>query len=146
MLALVARAGVPDSAPGALTGDLPSPSFGLLALQMLLALGLVCALAYVLLNWGLKKVFRLGPTHGVVKVHERAPLEPRKSVYVVEAAGQYFLVGSAEGHLSLLATLDEEKARAALADKASRAPRPAKSFAEVLKKLTAPKKPPETPK
>jgi flagellar biogenesis protein FliO len=56
----------------------------------------------------------------------RCPLEPRRSVYVIEAAGRSFLIGVGEGPMTVLAELDGEKLASALAAPAS--PR----FADVL--------------
>lgn len=71
----------------------------------LLSLGLVCLLAYVTLRWlGQRGVGRA--RGAAVRVVARCPLEPRRSVYVIEASGRYFLIGAGEGGMSLLAELD----------------------------------------
>jgi flagellar protein FliO/FliZ len=78
---------------------------------MVLVLLAVCALAYALLRWGLRR-FQATSTsraHGM-RVLARLSLEPRRSVYVVEIAGRYFVLGTAEGGLSTLAELDAETA------------------------------------
>lgn len=40
----------------------------------------------------------------------RVPLEPRRSVYVLELAGRHLVLGSSEGGVQLLAELDAEAA------------------------------------
>jgi flagellar biogenesis protein FliO len=40
-------------------------------------------------------------------------LEPRRSVYVIEAAGRSFLIGVGEGPMTVLAELDGDKLKAA---------------------------------
>jgi len=86
---------------------------------MLLVLALVVALAWLTLNVGLRKLMKMGPAQtGLVRVHERLPLEPKKSVYLVEAAGQFLLLGVGEREVSRLGELDPEKARAVLAQRA----------------------------
>ena len=48
-----------------------------------------------------------------MKVIARCPLEPRRSVYVIEAAGRSFLIGVGEGPMTVLAELDGEKLQSA---------------------------------
>ena len=57
-------------------------------------------------------------------------LEPRKSVYVIEAAGRCFLVGVGDGPMAMLAELD---ASALPKERAAPAPR----FADVLARVLA---------
>lgn len=94
--------------------------------KMVLVLGLVLALVYLSLNFGLRKLMRLSPARSsLVKVHERIPLDAKKIVYLVEASGEYLLLGSGERDVSLLARLDPERTKALLAQKAEPAgPRP----------------------
>lgn len=72
------------------------------------SLGLVCVLAYVVLKW----LNRRGIGHGgggPMRILGRCPLEPRRSLYVVEVAGRCFMVGVGDGPMALLAELDAEK-------------------------------------
>jgi flagellar biosynthetic protein FliO len=98
----------------------------------LLSLGLVCLVAYFALKFlSGKGVGRLG---GAIRVVARCPLEPRRSVYVIEAAGRCFLVGVGDGPMAVLAELD----KAALPKEvAPAAPRFAEVLARVLKRPTA---------
>ncbi|HVU52333.1 MAG TPA: flagellar biosynthetic protein FliO [Polyangia bacterium] len=70
----------------------------------LLSLGLVCVVAYVALK--LLAGRGVGRASGAVKVLARCPLEPRRSVYVIEAAGKCLLVGVGDGPMTVLAELD----------------------------------------
>lgn len=70
----------------------------------LLTLGLVCLLAWVTLRWLARR--GVGQGRQVIRVVARCPLDARRSVYVVEAAGRNFLLGAGEAGLSLLAELD----------------------------------------
>ena len=91
---------------GAMEGSPPPelPSLGGSLAVSLLSLGFVCLLAWVALRWlGRRGV---GQGMGPVRVLARCPLEPRRSVYLIEAAGRCFLVGSGEGPMSLLAEVD----------------------------------------
>jgi flagellar biosynthetic protein FliO len=84
------------------TSELPGlgPSLAL----SLLSLGLVCLLA-----WGvLRLLARRGVGRGrqMIEVRARCPLDPKRSLYVVEVAGRCFLIGAGDGSPSLLAELD----------------------------------------
>src|SRR5215216_6554235 len=80
------------------------PSLGGSLAVSLLSLGIVCLLAWVLLRWlGRRGV---GQGMGPIRVLARCPLEPRRSVYLIEAAGRCFLVGAGEGPMNLLAEVD----------------------------------------
>ena len=65
-----------------------------------------------------------------MRVLARCPLEPRRSVYLIEAAGRCFLVGVGDGPMSLLAEVDGTKVEAAEAVPARGAARA--RFADVL--------------
>jgi flagellar biosynthetic protein FliO len=86
-------------APGA---ELPSLG-GSIALSFV-SLGLVCLLAYVALKWLARR--GVGRSEGPLQVVARCSLEPRRSVYVVQAGGRCFLVGVGDGPMALLAELD----------------------------------------
>lgn len=79
-------------------------------LRMLAALGVVLGLVYISLNWGLRRLMGArAPGFGgasVVKVVERIPLDPKTSLFVIKAAGEYLLIGRGEQGLSTLSKLD----------------------------------------
>src|SRR5437868_8806714 len=89
--------------------ELPSLG-GSLALSFV-SLGLVCLLAYLALKWLARR--GVGRSAGPLRVLARCPLEPRRSVYLIEAAGRCFLVGVGDGPMSLLAEVDGTKVEAA---------------------------------
>src|SRR4051812_35145673 len=71
------------------------------------SLGVVCVLA-----WGTLRLLAgrgAGKASGAIRVIARCPLEPRRSVFVIEAAGRCFLVGVGDGPMALLAELDAGK-------------------------------------
>ena len=71
------------------------------------SLGVVCVLA-----WGTLRLLAgrgIGKASGAIRVVARCPLEPRRSVYVIETAGRCFLVGVGDGPMALLAELDADK-------------------------------------
>jgi|SRR4051812_4681646 flagellar biosynthetic protein FliO len=91
-----------------------------------LSLGVVCLVAYAALKLLAGKGF--GKASGAVRVLARCPLEPRRSVYVIEAAGKCLLVGVGDGPMTVLAELDA----AALPREATA---PAPRFADVLARV-----------
>ena len=90
------------------------PGIGWSSVMLSLAsLGVVCLVA-----WGALRLLAgrgVGKASGAVKVIARCPLEPRRSVYVIEAAGRSFLIGVGEGPMTVLAELDGEKLKSAAA-------------------------------
>lgn len=101
----------PPATPPAPRSALPQTGFGWLLVQMVLVLLAVCALAYVLLRWGLRRFERSGALRaGGMRVVERLGLEPRRSLFVVEVARRYFLLGTSENGIALLAEIDAETA------------------------------------
>ena len=88
-------------------------SYGDLLVTSLVVLGGVCIAAFVVV----KLVGRLLATGRVRGAHlldvvARLPLEPRRSLYVVEVAGKTLLVGTSEMGLSVLSELDGAEVRA----------------------------------
>ena len=71
------------------------------------SLGVVCLVA-----WGTLRLLAgrgIGKASGAIRVVARCPLEPRRSVFVIETAGRCFLVGVGDGPMALLAELDADK-------------------------------------
>ncbi|MFN0064358.1 MAG: flagellar biosynthetic protein FliO [Myxococcaceae bacterium] len=97
-----------QEAPGAPMPE--EPSLGWTLLRTLVVLGLVVALAYLLLNFGLRRWMGLsllpGGKKGLVRVVERVTVEPKRSLYVVEAAGEFLLLGASESGFHLISKLD----------------------------------------
>lgn len=85
-------------------------SLGWTLVRTLFMLGAVVASIYLTLNVGLRKLMGLqGVSKGrasVVSVVERVPLDQRRTLYVLKAAGEYLLVGGGEEGLQLLSKLD----------------------------------------
>lgn len=104
-----------------------SESLGWLLLRTLLVLGIVVALIYLTLNWGLRRLgglrgLSLGRT-GLVSVLERIPLDHKRALFLVRAGGEYLLVGGGDQAVSLVSKLDAARVEAALPDRAG-TPRP----------------------
>src|SRR5687768_17299574 len=115
------------------TAPLPElPSLGASLAVSFLSLGLVCLLAFVALRWLSRR--GVGQGSGPIRIVGRCPVEPKRSLYVVETAGRCFLVGASDGGMSLIAELDPKDLPVA----AVRSPRAALGglrFAEVLARL-----------
>lgn len=90
-------------------------SYGDLLVTSLIVLGAVCVAAFVAVRL-FGRFLSAGRVRGahLLDVVARVPLEPRRSLYVVEVAGKTLLVGTSEMGLSVLSELDaaEVKSRA----------------------------------
>lgn len=99
-------------------GETALPSFGWDGIALsFVSLGVVCLVAWLALRFLAGR--GVGRAVGAVRVLARCPLEPRRSVYLIEAAGRCFLVGVGDGPMALLAELDGEKAKALAATPAA---------------------------
>src|ERR1700759_1321951 len=87
-------------------------SYGEMLVTSLLVLGCVCVAAFVIVRV-LGRVLATGRSRGahLMDVVARVPLEPRRSLYVVEVAGKTLLVGTSEMGLSVLSELDGSEVR-----------------------------------
>ncbi|MEN9799366.1 MAG: hypothetical protein RL653_3062 [Pseudomonadota bacterium] len=102
----------PAKMQGAREGE--PASLGWQLVQTLLTLGVVLGLVYLVLNVGLRKLMGgaalSAPGGAMVSVVARVPLEPRRTLYVLKAAGEYLLVSSSETGVILLSKLDAAEA------------------------------------
>jgi flagellar protein FliO/FliZ len=101
-------------------------SYGDLLVTSLLVLGAVCVVAFVAVRvFG--RWLATGRTRGahLLDVVARVPLEPRRSLYVVEVAGKTLLVGTSEMGLSVLTELDAAEVKARTV--------PTQSFGELVR-------------
>src|ERR1700693_3599933 len=88
------------------------PGFGGSLAIALLSLGVVCVIAYASLRLLGRRGF--GKPGGPIKVLARTPLEPRRSLYVIETAGRCFLIGVGEGPMTMLAELGAADVKASI--------------------------------
>ncbi len=95
-------------------------------LRTLLVLAIVLGIVYVSLNYGLRKLMGVRglPTgrSSLVKVIERIPLDPKRSLFVVHAAGEYLLIGGGDDGLNLLGKLDTAEVERVLDQQLKSAP------------------------
>ncbi len=80
--------------------------YGLL-LQSMFFLILIVVLAYLAIRYGLRSVYR-GINGGYMKVLERVPLDHKSnsSVSLIQVGKEIYLVGTAQGSVTLLKTFD----------------------------------------
>ncbi len=112
-----------EGRPSSATGSAASPStgptdsaestdlgLGWVLFRTLVVLGIVLATVYLVLNFGLRRLMGLpSPArskHALLTVIERMPLDPKRSLFVVKAAGEYLLLGAGEGSVTVLSKLD----------------------------------------
>jgi flagellar biogenesis protein FliO len=95
----------------------------------LVSLAVVCFVAYFVLRWLNRK--GVGRSDDCVRIRGRCFLEPRRSVYLIEAGGRCFLVGVGEGAMSLLAEID----KTALPTPPTSGEKSAAGFADVLARV-----------
>lgn len=105
-------------------GQLPGLG-GSLAVS-LISLGIVCLIAYLSLRFLSRR--GVGRASGPIKVLARCPLEPRRSLYLIETAGRCFLVGVGDGPMTMLA----EVGAADVAASVLSSPEAGSRFADVL--------------
>jgi len=108
-------------------------SYGDLLITSLVVLAVVSVAAFVAVRvFG--RLLASGRARGahLMDVVARVPLEPRRSLYVVEVAGKTLLVGTSEMGLSVLSELDGSAVRARVVEKPT--------FAEMVKAAWARRK------
>jgi len=101
-------------------GNGAAASYGDLLVTSLVVLAVVCVGAFVVVRL-VGRVLATGRARGahLLDVVARVPLEPRRSLYVVEVAGKTLLVGTSEMGLSVLSELDGAEVRARAVERPS---------------------------
>ena len=103
-----------------MSGSGAAASYGDLLITSLVVLMAVCIGAFVVVKL-VGRFLATGRVRGahLLDVIARMPLEPRRSLYVVEVAGKTLLVGTSEMGLSVLSELDAREVRARTVPKQS---------------------------
>jgi flagellar protein FliO/FliZ len=122
-------------------GSGEAASYGDLLITSLLVLGGVCVAAFIVVRF-LGRFLATGSRRGahLLDVVARVPLEPRRSLYVVDVAGKTLLVGTSEMGLSVLSELDREAVQARVVDT-----KPT-TFAELVRNAWVKRRDARTPK
>ena len=91
----------------------PKPaSYGGILLRMILGLGAVCAIAFIALKWGLQRALMGKRGDHPIRVLARLPVEPRRSMMIIQVASRTLVIGASEAGMELVAELHGEDARA----------------------------------
>lgn len=126
----------PNMVPGVSAADEDAESMVGTLFKTFLVLGMVVALIYVSLNYGLRKLMGIrGMPVGrsaLVKVIERIPLDPRRTLFVIQAGGEYLLVGGGEEGLSLISKLDPTEVSRVLEQRTAAAAAPSAFLQKLL--------------
>ncbi len=85
------------------------PSYGAQLVQTLIALVLVCILAYVVLRWGLARFIAPASRQGPMEVLSRLPMEGRQSLVVVRVGHRVFLMALGNSTPQMITELDPER-------------------------------------
>lgn len=121
-----------------MSGTGEAASYGDLLVTSVIVLAVVCVVAFAVVKL-LGRFLATGRVRGahLLDVVARVPLEPRRSLYVVEVAGKTLLVGTSEMGLSLLSELDGDEVRARAV--------PTQSFGDLVKAAWSGRKRPPAP-
>lgn len=97
-------------------GAAAGAGYGDMLITSLVVLAVVCIVAFAAVRL-LGRVLATGRVRGahLLDVVARVPLEPRRSLYVVDVAGKTLLVGTSEMGLSVLSELDANEVRSRVA-------------------------------
>ena len=95
------------SATGGIAGQ-PSSTlgYGLALIKMVVALAVVCALAYLFLRYGVGRLFKASTTGRAISVVDRCPLGGGKALWIVQAERRRFLLATAESGVNVVAELE----------------------------------------
>lgn len=103
--------------------------------EVLLALAGILVLAYVTLRIGLPRMLGMRTSScGPIRVVARYSLEPKKTLYLVQAGSQLLLIGTSENQVQYLAALAPENAAEILQSVRNEEP-PRKEFRVLLNRF-----------
>jgi len=91
--------------------DLAAEPYPILDLLVTLLVFLaVILLAWLAARWLMRRMYGPGATGGGrIRVVERVPLEPRKTLYLLEAGEKYLLVGATDHEIRVLAEFTRDQ-------------------------------------
>ena len=114
--------------------------------QTLVALAFVCGLAYVIFRVILPRLTTNYGANNMMRVVDRIGLDTRKSLYIIEVTGRWFLVASSENGVQMISELDAKTALEAEQEIVQKRQLPntilnGKSFSEKLNEVLSRNKP-----
>jgi len=100
-----------DASQAAVASPDLGADYGMMLIKMIVALGLVCLLAYAILRWGVGRLAgaRLGGEQ--MRVLGRLAIAPKRTILVVQVGPKFLVLGSSETEISLLSELSAENAQ-----------------------------------
>lgn len=112
---------VPSAAPPANSFETPAEAgpiaaptvgadYGMMLIKMVIAVALVCLLAYAILRWGLGRIAGARSGGGEMQILGRLPIAPNRTIMVVQVGPRFLVVGNTETEISLLSELSPENA------------------------------------
>jgi len=121
---------VPSAGPAAPAADLAPETWPVLDLLVtLLVFVAVVLMAWLAARWLMRRLYGPGASGGGrVRVVERVPLEPRRTLFLVEAGERLLLIGATERDIRVLAEFRRDELPAPPAVER-------KTFLEVLKSI-----------
>lgn len=87
-----------------------SLTFVWMLLQTVVALLFVCGIAYLIFRVILPRLSTNYGGNSLIRIVDRAGLEPRKTLYVIEVTGKWLLVSASEDGVQLISELDPQTA------------------------------------
>ena len=88
-------------------------SFLWMLIQTLIALAVVCGLAYLLFRIVLPRFTFTGSANSMVRIVDRVSIDARKSLLIVEVADKWLLIAVSDNGVQTVAELDAAAAKAA---------------------------------
>ncbi|MGM0556118.1 MAG: flagellar biosynthetic protein FliO [Myxococcota bacterium] len=87
-----------------------TPDYGSMLLETVLSLVLVCLLAFVVLKWGLGRLYGVDREGGSMSVVSRMRLGPKRELLVARVGPRHLILGSTEHQLNVLGELSAAEA------------------------------------
>ncbi|AWV90981.1 flagellar biosynthetic protein FliO [Bradymonas sediminis] len=84
--------------------------YGMMLIKMIIAVALVCLLAYAILRWGVGRIAGGRSGGEQMRVLGRLPIAPNRTVMVVQVGPKFLVLGNTETQISLLTELSPESA------------------------------------
>lgn len=85
--------------------------YGMMLIKMIVAVALVCLLAYAILRWGVGRIAGARAGGEEMQILGRLPLAPNRTILVVQIGPRFLVLGNTETEISLLSELSEESAK-----------------------------------
>ena len=100
-----------EASKAAVAGPDLGADYGMMLIKMIIALGLVCLLAYAILRWGVGRLAGARVGGEQMRVLGRLPIAPNRTIMVVQVGPKFLVVGNTETEISLLSELSAESAQ-----------------------------------